>query len=66
MNELIEIREFCKTLNMTKAMFTAVEPDGSEGVYFYLEVSPTEYQFWREGDMPTNFEDEEFVYETKF
>lgn len=66
MRELKEIRALCKDLEIPKAMFTVRGPDGKDTNFFYLEVGPDEYQFWEEGDMPTNYVDEEFVYETKF
>ena len=27
----------------------------SKGIFHYLFLSPTEFQFWSEGNMPTNY-----------
>jgi len=57
MNVVQEIRSYFKDLEIKKAMLTIVEADGEEANYYYLDLAPDEYQFWREGNMPTNYGD---------
>jgi hypothetical protein len=46
-----EIHEFCKHYGISSAQF--IDKDFS--TWFYIYLSPIEYQFWQNNDVPTNY-----------